>query len=49
MTRHPRSGRPDSLPEVPATAVLVLSQYVEVAYADELLADGAGGLGHLRS
>src|SRR4028119_2305111 len=26
---------------VPETAVLVLSQYVEVAYADELLADGA--------
>jgi DNA-binding NarL/FixJ family response regulator len=33
--------------EVPATAVLVLSQYVEVAYADELLADGAGGVGYL--
>jgi DNA-binding NarL/FixJ family response regulator len=32
---------------VPATAVLVLSQYVEVAYADELLADGAGGVGYL--
>ncbi|WP_299956460.1 response regulator transcription factor [uncultured Modestobacter sp.] len=31
----------------PATAVLVLSQYVEVAYADELLADGAGGVGYL--
>jgi DNA-binding NarL/FixJ family response regulator len=30
---------------VPGTAVLVLSQYVEVAYADELLADGAGGVG----
>jgi DNA-binding NarL/FixJ family response regulator len=27
--------------------VLVLSQYVEVAYADELLADGAGGVGYL--
>ncbi|MGY1752374.1 response regulator [Blastococcus sp. SYSU D01042] len=33
--------------QVPATAVLVLSQYVEVAYADELLADGAGGVGYL--
>ena len=32
---------------VPATAVLVLSQYVEVAYADELLADGTGGVGDL--
>lgn len=32
---------------VPTTAVLVLSQYVEVAYADELLADGAGGVGYL--
>ncbi|GAB3348556.1 response regulator transcription factor [Modestobacter lapidis] len=32
---------------VPATAVLVLSQYVEVAYADELLAHGAGGVGYL--
>jgi DNA-binding NarL/FixJ family response regulator len=32
---------------VPSTAVLVLSQYVEVAYADELLADGAGGVGYL--
>ena len=33
--------------QVPGTAVLVLSQYVEVAYADELLADGAGGVGYL--
>ena len=32
---------------VPGTAVLVLSQYVEVAYADELLADGKGGVGYL--
>ncbi len=31
---------------VPGTAVLVLSQYVEVAYADELLADGRGGAGY---
>ena len=28
---------------VPGTPVLVLSQYVEVSYADDLLADGAGG------
>jgi len=32
---------------VPETALLVLSQYVEVAYADELLAGGAGGIGYL--
>jgi len=27
--------------------VLVLSQYVEVSYADDLLADGVGGIGYL--
>jgi DNA-binding NarL/FixJ family response regulator len=32
---------------VPGTPVLVLSQYVEVAYADDLLADGAGAIGYL--
>ncbi len=32
---------------VPGTAVLVLSQYVEQAYADELLADRGGGIGYL--
>ena len=32
---------------VPGMGVLVLSQYVEVAYADELLADGRGGVGYL--
>ncbi|WP_144120112.1 response regulator transcription factor [Catellatospora sichuanensis] len=32
---------------VPGTRVLVLSQYVELAYADELLADGRGGVGYL--
>lgn len=32
---------------VPATPVLVLSQYVERQYASELLADGAGGVGYL--
>jgi DNA-binding NarL/FixJ family response regulator len=31
----------------PATAILVVSQYVEHAYADELLADGRGGVGYL--
>jgi DNA-binding NarL/FixJ family response regulator len=31
----------------PATGVLVLSQYVEEAYALELFADGADGLGYL--
>jgi DNA-binding NarL/FixJ family response regulator len=32
---------------VPGTAVLVLSQYVEQTYADELLADRGGGIGYL--
>ncbi len=32
---------------VPGTAVLVLSQYVERSYADDLLADGQGGVGYL--
>jgi DNA-binding NarL/FixJ family response regulator len=31
----------------PETAVLIVSQYVEQAYADELLADGRGGVGYL--
>jgi DNA-binding NarL/FixJ family response regulator len=33
--------------ELPDVAVLVLSQYVEVAYARELLAESAEGLGYL--
>ncbi len=33
--------------QVPGTAVLVISQYVEQAYAQELLADGRGGVGYL--
>jgi DNA-binding NarL/FixJ family response regulator len=33
--------------EVPGTAVLVISQYVEPTYAQELLADRAGGVGYL--
>jgi DNA-binding NarL/FixJ family response regulator len=33
--------------ELPETGVLVLSQYVEVAYARELLAESAEGLGYL--
>jgi DNA-binding NarL/FixJ family response regulator len=33
--------------EQPAVAVLVLSQYVEVAYARELLAESAEGVGYL--
>jgi len=33
--------------ELPATGVLVLSGYVEPAYAQELLADNAEGLGYL--
>lgn len=32
---------------VPGTAVLVLSQYVEASYADELLADEKGAVGYL--
>ena len=31
----------------PGTGVLLLSQYLELAYARELLADGAGGVGYL--
>jgi DNA-binding NarL/FixJ family response regulator len=31
----------------PGAPVLVLSQYVEVSYADDLLADGAGAVGYL--
>jgi DNA-binding NarL/FixJ family response regulator len=31
----------------PETAVLIVSQYVEQAYASELLADGQGGVGYL--
>jgi DNA-binding NarL/FixJ family response regulator len=31
----------------PETAVLIVSQYVEQAYAAELLADGRGGIGYL--
>ena len=33
--------------QVPGTAVLVVSQYVEHTYAQELLADGRGGVGYL--
>jgi DNA-binding NarL/FixJ family response regulator len=33
--------------KVPGTPVLVLSQYVEVSYADDLLADRAGAVGYL--
>jgi DNA-binding NarL/FixJ family response regulator len=32
---------------VPGSPMLVLSQYVEVSYADDLLADGRGGIGYL--
>jgi DNA-binding NarL/FixJ family response regulator len=32
---------------VPATPILVLSQYVEVSYADDLLADRVGAVGYL--
>ena len=32
---------------LPGTAVLVVSQYVEQAYAEELLADRGGGIGYL--
>jgi DNA-binding NarL/FixJ family response regulator len=33
--------------KVPETSILVVSQYVEPAYATELLADGRGGIGYL--
>jgi len=33
--------------QVPGTAVLIVSQYVEETYAAELLADGRGGVGYL--
>jgi DNA-binding NarL/FixJ family response regulator len=33
--------------EHPGTGVLLLSQHLELAYARELLADGAGGVGYL--
>ena len=32
---------------VPGSPVLVLSQYVELSYADDLLADRVGGVGYL--
>ncbi|MBB5870204.1 DNA-binding NarL/FixJ family response regulator [Allocatelliglobosispora scoriae] len=32
---------------VPGAPVLILSQYVEVSYADDLLADARGGVGYL--
>lgn len=32
---------------VPGVGILLLSQYVEVAYAQELLSSGAGGIGYL--
>lgn len=32
---------------VPGVGILLLSQYVEVAYARELLSDGNGGIGYL--
>ncbi len=33
--------------QLPASPILVLSQYVEVSYADDLLADRAGAIGYL--
>jgi DNA-binding NarL/FixJ family response regulator len=33
--------------QVPGTPILVLSQYVEVSYADDLLADRVGAVGYL--
>jgi DNA-binding NarL/FixJ family response regulator len=33
--------------QVPDTAILVVSQYVELTYATELLSDGRGGVGYL--
>lgn len=31
----------------PGTAIMILSQYVDVSYADDLLADGTGNIGYL--
>ncbi|MEO3862563.1 response regulator transcription factor [Acrocarpospora sp. B8E8] len=33
--------------KVPGAPILILSQYVEVSYADDLLADARGGVGYL--
>jgi DNA-binding NarL/FixJ family response regulator len=33
--------------QAPETAIMIVSQYVEHAYATELLADGRGGIGYL--
>lgn len=33
--------------KVPGAPVLILSQYVEVSYADDLLADARGAVGYL--
>jgi DNA-binding NarL/FixJ family response regulator len=33
--------------QLPGTAVLIISQYVEPTYAEELLAEGGGGIGYL--
>jgi DNA-binding NarL/FixJ family response regulator len=33
--------------QVPGTAVLIISQYVEPTYAEELLAEGGAGIGYL--
>jgi DNA-binding NarL/FixJ family response regulator len=33
--------------QVPGTAILIVSQYVEPTYAEELLADRGGGIGYL--
>jgi DNA-binding NarL/FixJ family response regulator len=33
--------------DLPGTGILLLSQYVEVAYAQELLGSGSGGVGYL--
>ena len=37
----------DARKRVPETAILIVSQYIEHAYAKELLADGRGGVGYL--
>ena len=47
LHRRGAAGGARGAPLRPKTAILVLSQYVEHAYADELLADGRGGVGYL--
>jgi DNA-binding NarL/FixJ family response regulator len=46
-TDEGRRAAVEARSQVPGTPILVLSQYVEVLYADDLLADRAGAVGYL--